>query len=507
MPSQIVILPSHVLATIADHPPIRFRFAFGSLGLDAEAGRLPNGDHMVRIEIDRHMFCPKVPNRLHDFVYAILLTSDPKNAGLVPPIPLPDGLVRHVLALVEGALTQLRHLTGHDKLEIATCFSDARSIDPIVLSPPRRSPASADEARRLQSARELQERLWPALSRIDSRLVRYGINLRKRHLETAVVRLGLQSDLGAALRLDEVDGKLIPRLNGRHRLKTFTKLWRSNQNMLSAFQTCLDRIHWSSTAGKDWLGSTLLPLHSTLLERIAPPFDSGRFRSPQMRIFSVTGRSLQSPAIPCEQVAAAIRAFTHGFDARLWRDVHPLVRAGMAHIELMAIHPFGDGNGRLGRLILQSMLIEDGVPGLPLEAIFKWNRDTYLERVDAAVRKADLLGFMQFLLRAVDKAIDLGQHFTRGLAPYRRYLLWAFADGGTEFAVTAAEHAAAMVLGPDVQLAVRATIDADDMCRLLESAGFDPVATGSFDLCGRHIATAWSSPVARDLLLAPPARI
>ena len=32
MPSQIVILPSHVLATIADHPPIRFRFAFGSLG-------------------------------------------------------------------------------------------------------------------------------------------------------------------------------------------------------------------------------------------------------------------------------------------------------------------------------------------------------------------------------------------------------------------------------------------------------------------------------------------
>jgi hypothetical protein len=118
-----------------------------------------------------------------------------------------------------------------------------------------------------------------------------------------------------------------------------------------------------------------------------------------------------------------------------------------------------------------------------------------------------LLGFLQFQLRAVDKAIDLGRHFARGLAPYRQYLLSAFADGGTAFAVTAAEQAAAMVLGPDVQLAVRATIGVDDMCRHLESAGFDPVATGSFDLCGHQISCGWSSPVARDLLIAPPARI
>lgn len=507
MPSQIVVLPSHLLATIAGHRPIRFQFAFGSLGMGAEAGRLASGDHMVRIEIDRHMFCPDVPNRLHDFVHALLLTSDPKAAGLVPPVHLPDGLICHVLDLVEGALTQLRHLTGHDKLEIAACFSDARKADPIVLPPPRQSPADADETDRLQLGRELQARLQPELSRIDSKLARYGINIRKSHLETAVVRLGLQADLGAALRLDQSNGKLIPRLNGSHRRKTFAKLWQSNQNTLSAFQTCLDRIHWSSTAGKDWLGSTLLPLHSTLLERIAPPFRSGRFRSPHMRILSVAERSLHKPTIPAEEVPAAIRAFAHGFDARLWRDIHPLVRAGMEHIELMAIHPFGDGNGRLGRLLLQAMLIEDGVPGLPLEAVFKWNRDSYLERVDRAVRLADLLGFMHFLLRAVDKAIELGRHFTRALTPYRQYLLSAFADGGTEFAVTAAEHAASMVLGPDVQFAVRATIGPEDICSHLASAGFDPVATGNFDLCGRRIQSAWSSPVARDLLLAPPARI
>ncbi len=226
-----------------------------------------------------------------------------------------------------------------------------------------------------------------------------------------------------------------------------------------------------------------------------------------MRIRAAFGNALHELAIPADDVPQAIESFASGSTTGFWSDVHPLVRAGMAHIEFMAIHPFGDGNGRLGRLLLLAMLIEGKVPGLPLEAVFTWNRDTYLERVDAAVRKADLLAFMQFLLKAIDKAIDLGRQFVRGLVPYRDELFSAFSGVGGRFATIAAEHAASMVLGPDDQFVQRVMMDPNSLCDYLLDAGLDPIESGTFDVCGHRIPIGWSSPVARELLIAPPAKI
>jgi hypothetical protein len=226
-----------------------------------------------------------------------------------------------------------------------------------------------------------------------------------------------------------------------------------------------------------------------------------------MRIRAPVDGALVGLALPADQVPAAIEAFAQGYDRRLWSEIHPLVRAGMAHLELMAIHPFGDGNGRLGRLLMLAMLIEDFLPGLPLDAIFTWNRDTYLERVDAAIRKADLLGFMQFLLKAVDKSISLGRSFVPALAEHRDALFPKLLSVGGRFSTIMAEHAASMVVGPDEQLAVRALMDPQSLGHYLAEAGLDPVNTGSFELIGRQISAAWSSPVARDLLIAPPAKI
>jgi Fic family protein len=61
---------------------------------------------------------------------------------------------------------------------------------------------------------------------------------------------------------------------------------------------------------------------------------------------------------------------------------HPLVIAGIFHHKFEKIHPFFDGNGRVGRLLLNTLLLKDGYPPL---IIRKRNRNAYLD----ALRKAD----------------------------------------------------------------------------------------------------------------------
>jgi len=483
------------------------QIAFCSRHMHPRVYRLASGMEVLRIEIDRPTFCPALPNGLHDDVYAVLLTSSICPDGLTQPMRLPDDLTRQILGEIEAALVGLHRLTGHDRMEIVSSITRAKASAPILLPPVYPKNVGASEAKRLERAADLEAVLRPELTRIDRKLSRYGVFVRTRGFETAVARLGLQADLGAALRLTPTDFRFEPSLARRHRRGEFLDLWQSTQNLLAGFQDCLDRIRRGSAEGGNWLNDALLPLHSTLLRHVAHPYDSGRFRSQDMRIRSASGKDLHELVVPADDVPGAVQAFADGFDARLWGNIHPLVRAGMAHVELMAIHPFGDGNGRLGRLLLQAMLIENGLPGLPLEAVFTWNRDTYLERVDAAIRKADLLAFMQFLLRAIDRAIDLGRHFVHGLRQHRQDLLQAFSAVGDRFATIAAEHAASMVTGPDDQFVQRLMMDPNCLCDYLLDAGLDPVSTGTFDIVGHRVPTGWSSAVARDLLVAPPAWI
>src|SRR5262249_35419626 len=156
-----------------------------------------------------------------------------------------------------------------------------------------------------------------------------------------------------------------------------------------------------------------------LLNELTAPERCGCYRTGRMVIQSPFDGSRHNLALTATAVAVAMDAFTRCYDSRLWHGLHPILRAGLAHCELVRIHPFSDGNGRLARLMLQVMLIEDRLPALPLEAVFYWNRGTYIQHTDAAVRSADPLGFLQWLMKATDKSITLGRQFTRDMAPVR----------------------------------------------------------------------------------------
>ncbi len=84
--------------------------------------------------------------------------------------------------------------------------------------------------------------------------------------------------------------------------------------------------------------------------------------------------------------------------------IPPLARCGLAHVQFETIHPFLDGNGRVGRLLITFWLCWKGIlkrPLLYLSDYFKRQRQTYYERLQAVRTEGDWEGWMRFFLEGV----------------------------------------------------------------------------------------------------------
>jgi Fic family protein len=94
----------------------------------------------------------------------------------------------------------------------------------------------------------------------------------------------------------------------------------------------------------------------------------------------------------------------------------PLVQVGLAHAQFETIHPFLDGNGRIGRLLITFLLTEKGLlskPVLYLSHYFKQRRSEYYERLQAVRDAGDWEGWLTFFL---DGVIEVSQQATRTAA-------------------------------------------------------------------------------------------
>jgi Fic family protein len=81
------------------------------------------------------------------------------------------------------------------------------------------------------------------------------------------------------------------------------------------------------------------------------------------------------------------------------------VRAALAHLQFETIHPFLDGNGRLGRLLIVLMLMDAGVlkqPLLYLSLFFKQHRSRYYELLDGVRQHGDWEAWLDFFLEGIE---------------------------------------------------------------------------------------------------------
>ena len=109
------------------------------------------------------------------------------------------------------------------------------------------------------------------------------------------------------------------------------------------------------------------------------------------------------PPPPAEvpAVLGALETFLHHQD-----DLPLLVKIGLAHAQFETIHPFLDGNGRVGRLLITFLLCERGVlrkPVLYLSHYFKQHRQEYYDRLQAVRDTGDFESWLAFFLTGVAK--------------------------------------------------------------------------------------------------------
>lgn len=86
--------------------------------------------------------------------------------------------------------------------------------------------------------------------------------------------------------------------------------------------------------------------------------------------------------------------------------IPPLIRAGIAHYQFETIHPFLDGNGRLGRLLITLYLVDSGLlskPALYLSDFFEQNRALYYQNLTRARMENDLAQWLAFFLVGVQE--------------------------------------------------------------------------------------------------------
>ena len=98
----------------------------------------------------------------------------------------------------------------------------------------------------------------------------------------------------------------------------------------------------------------------------------------------------------------------------------PVVKAALAHVQFETIHPFLDGNGRVGRLLISLMLCQDTVLPKPLlypSLHFKEHRQQYCAELNAVRADGDYERWIDFFAEAIrhsaEVAIETGRRVTR----------------------------------------------------------------------------------------------
>lgn len=147
-------------------------------------------------------------------------------------------------------------------------------------------------------------------------------------------------------------------------------------------------------------------IHAELMQKVRGGDKSpGEFRTSQNWIGGA-GSSLNSALFvppPPQELMTALDAFENFLhDGK--KTVPLLIRCGLAHAQFETIHPFLDGNGRVGRLLITLMLCEDNAlsrPLLYLSVYLKAHRAEYYDRLMAIRQQGHWEPWLKFFLRGI----------------------------------------------------------------------------------------------------------
>lgn len=185
------------------------------------------------------------------------------------------------------------------------------------------------------------------------------------------------------------------------------------QEVKNAFNAYQYSLKFNPLSVKD-----LLKAHGTMMEKLIS--DNGRFRSGNVGVFA--GKTVVHVAPPAHLVPEEVQDL---FEWYRNSEMHPLIKSCIFHYEFEFIHPFSDGNGRLGRL-WHSLLLgtwNEVFHWLPVEDLIRERQQEYYEALASSDKVADSQYFVEFMLQVIAdslrniKVIVTPQEAATGILP------------------------------------------------------------------------------------------
>ena len=156
------------------------------------------------------------------------------------------------------------------------------------------------------------------------------------------------------------------------------------------------------TGYEPWSVADLLKAHAHLTEALIG--ESGRFRTVGVAVVRGDG-SVMHRGSPAEQVPALVEQLLHWGKSS---EAHPLIKSSAVHYMLEYIHPFRDGNGRIGRL-WQTLILSGWNPlfaWMPVETLVHHNQALYYKALqDSHTAAVDCRPFIGFMLDAIANSL------------------------------------------------------------------------------------------------------
>lgn len=140
----------------------------------------------------------------------------------------------------------------------------------------------------------------------------------------------------------------------------------------------------------------LLKAHKMMMEDMIP--ENGKFRSGGVGVFD--GNVVVHMASPAKLVPGEIQDL---FGWYKLSEIHPLIRSAIFHYEFEFIHPFADGNGRIGRM-WHSMLLgqwNESFYWLPVEELIRNRQNEYYDALGQSDRESDSRAFVELMLEII----------------------------------------------------------------------------------------------------------
>ncbi|MCK7340607.1 Fic family protein [Enterobacter cloacae] len=154
---------------------------------------------------------------------------------------------------------------------------------------------------------------------------------------------------------------------------------------------------------KPWTLKDLLSAHRLLMLGLVD--NPGKLRMGDVCVYR--GNQLVHMAPPASQINRLIA------DLLVWlkeTELHPLITSSVFHYEFEFIHPFSDGNGRMGRL-WQTLILSQWrseLAWLPVETLIHFQQDRYYQILGECDRASDCTAFIEFMLQNMAEALREG---------------------------------------------------------------------------------------------------